>query len=90
MVQGLFPVHFRQPADGVEVIFLDPGKVILTLHVQQTEDDIGVRFAVDMRDPVTVADDGDPLRLLLPTGNFGRGEGLGGSRKSGQEQKREE
>ena len=61
------PLGFGEPPHGVDEVRLDAIEVVLSLRVDDAEDRVRVRLAVDVRDTPIFADDRNVLRLPLPT-----------------------
>ena len=77
-------LDLREPAQGVDVVQLDPVEIILGLREEQPKDGVGVRPAVDMGHAPMVADEGDVAGPLLPAG-----EVIGAGRDRSAEDKKQ-
>ena len=82
--EGGGAVDFGGAAQGVEVIFFELPEVVLGLGVHESEDGVGIRFAVDVGDAVGVAIDGDG-RLRGGGGDGGEEEEGEGGKRTGRE-----
>src|SRR5204863_6127826 len=80
LVDARLTLGFRQPPHRVQVVGLDPIEVVLGLRVDQAEHRVSIGLAVDVGDAPIVPEDGDALRLSLPTGDVLRA-GAGRRRK---------
>src|SRR5262245_10503564 len=62
-----FALRLRKPSHRVEVVRLDPIEIVFGLGINGPENRIGVRLAVDVRDPPVIADDRDITSPLPPS-----------------------
>ena len=67
LVDPRLALGFRQPPHRVQVVGLDAIEVVLSLRVDQAEHRVSVGLAVDVGDAPIIPEDGDVLRLSLPT-----------------------
>ena len=66
-----FALGLRQTSHGVDVVCLDAIEIVFGLCVLRTEDRVGVRFSVDVRDAPIIPRDGHIPSFLLPPRDLG-------------------
>ena len=70
LVKLCFSFRFSQPAHGVDVVCLQPIKVIFGLGVECAEDSVSVGHAIDMGNTPSVPEDSDSLSGGFPAGDL--------------------
>ena len=67
LIDLVFTVRLGQPSHGIEIVGLDPVKVVFSLGVDHPKDSVRIGSSVDMRNAPIIAHNGDASPLRGPT-----------------------